>query len=115
MVFFVYFSQMMAKFLPKVACYSLQVRILKIIFSYVKAPHEYVESLFKSVIPNQPHGILHRFKSYNRCSDRQKQVIMYRDLPNEINRKEKKVYSKVMRHLYFDDEATVPYPVSNNS
>ncbi|XP_055308225.1 uncharacterized protein LOC129572306, partial [Sitodiplosis mosellana] len=102
--------QTMAQFIPKIGCYSLQVRILKIIFSHLKSPQEYVKVLFKPLIEDHPHGIFCRLESYNTLSDRQKQIIMYRDIPNDLNKKAKRVFSKVLRYLYFDNKAIAPYP-----
>lgn len=109
---FVCFSQSMAKFIPKIGCYSLQTQILKIIFSHLKEPHGHVKALFMPLIKDE--WFFTQFKSYNERSDLQKHIIMYRDLPNFLNRNSKHVYSKVMRYLYIDDEPIDPYPVEEH-
>lgn len=105
------YSQELAKLIPKIGSFSLQAKILKIIISHHKASHEYIQVLFKPLIDDSRHGIFKRFETYNKLSDRQKHTIMYRDLQNEINRNGNKVYSKVIRYLYFDDKAVEVYPV----
>lgn len=105
------FSQDLAKLIPKIGSFSQQAKILKIIIGHHKAPHEYIEILFKPLIDDSRHGIFKRFESYNKLSDRQKHTIMYRDLQNELNRSGKKVFSQVIRYMYFDGKAVEVYPV----
>lgn len=108
----VFFSQELAKLIPKIGSFSLQAKILKIIIGHHNAPHEYIPILFKPLIDDSRHGIFKRFESYNKLSDRQKHTIMYRDLQNELNRSGNKIFSKVIRYMYFDGKPVELYPVS---
>lgn len=99
---------MIAKFLPIIGCFSLQQQILKIIFSHVTSPQNAVEGLFKPLIDN---SIFDSLKMYEKMSKIQKHVLIYRDIPNSLNRKGKMVYSKGLRYLHFDNKPVDPYPV----
>lgn len=108
------FSKTIASSLDKVGCLSIQAKLLELFKVYMNDKLDRrrgILDLFDGVLEDTS-PFYRLFEKYTTLDDNRKKRLLYRDLPNIINRKGKRVESKIMRFLYFDGGSTTPYPVS---
>lgn len=114
-IFFTIFSKTIASSLHKVGSLSIQAKLLELFKVYMDDKldrrHHGILDLFDGLLEDT-NPFFRLFEKYTTLDDNRKKRLLYRDLPNIINRKGKRVDSKIMRFLYFDGSSTTPYPVS---
>lgn len=109
------FSKALAATLAQVGCFSLQLKIIEILFFYMndqinRSEHDFFD-LF-DWIDDKTHHSMDGFRKYEHLKDSKKRELIYRDLPNLINIQSKQVYSRIIRYLYVDGESMTLFPVS---
>lgn len=109
------FRKKMFALLPKIGCFSTQTKLIELIVSYmgndINRPQTGLLELFGDSVPKN-HPTVRRIKNYEQLNSQQKNELLYRHLPNLINKPGGIVRSIAMHRLYFDDEPVTPFPVS---
>lgn len=109
------FSKALAATLAQVGCFSLQLKIIEILFFYMNDQINRSEHDFSDLfdwIDDKTHHSMDGFRKYEHLKESKKRELIYRDLPNLINIQSKQVYSRIIRYLYVDGESMTLFPVS---
>lgn len=108
--FFIHISQVLVKNLPQIVCASLQCQILQIIYGYIDKPEDHIEKLFDGAIKQA--YLKNTFSNFKTANDLTKNMKLYRQIVNPLNKMSDKIFSKNIKYLFFDRQKVTPYPVS---